>query len=198
MSQLISLREYARYRKANGLPGGTLGAVQRAIQHGRITTVADGHGKPCIDPETANLQWAENTDPDQSARANPGCDVSQQELGADRGVAMGEAQEPGGERKSGQYWGAKTRRELAEASKAELQLAEMAGNLVHRDKVERAAFESGRLLRDMILSVPSGVAAELVAMTDAQAIEARLRDELRKVLDNLVRLTRTSREPLEQ
>lgn len=191
--QLLGLREYARYREAHGLPGITLRAVQKAIESGRITTVVDEKGKPKIDAEVADIQWGRNTDPDQSARANAGRDVAPPPFGG-HGTGAGGSGASGGEREGSLYWDAKTRREVAEASKAELQLAEMAGGLVRRDGVERAAYEAGRLLRDMILSVPSALATELAAMTDPQAIEARMRDELRKVLDNLTRLTRTGLE----
>lgn len=187
--QLLGLREYARYREARGLPGITLRAVQKAIESGRITTVVDEKGKAKIDAEVADIQWGRNTDPDQSARANAGRDVASHPAGGGGGSGV-----LGGEREGSLYWDAKTRREVAEASKAELQLAEMSGGLVRRDGVERAAYEAGRLLRDMILSVPSALATELAAMTEPQAIEARMRDELRKVLDNLTRLTRTGLE----
>ncbi len=182
--QLMGLREYSRYREAKSLPGGTLRAVQKAIETGRITTIADGKGRPKIDPEVADIQWGRNTDPDQSARANSGKDV----LPPPSGQATGSQQ--GLEREGSAYWDAKTRRETAEATKAELQLAEMENSLVKRAAVERAAYEAGRLLRDMVLSVPSRLAPEMAGMTEPQAIEARMRAELRKVLDELARLTR--------
>lgn len=194
--QLMGLREYARYRESRGLPGITLRAVQKAIESGRITTVVDERGKPKIDAEVADIQWGRNTDPDQSARANAGRDVSPPPSASASagGHSGGHSGSAGGEREGSLYWDAKTRREIAEAATAELKLAEMSGNLVKRASVERAAFEAGRLLRDMILSVPSGLATELAAMTEPQAIEARMREDLRKVLDNLTRLTRTGLE----
>lgn len=91
------------------------------------------------------------------------------------------------------YWEAKTRREIAEAAKAELQLQEMSRDLVKRELVERAAYESGRLLRDMVLSVPGKVAAEVAALSSPQDVEARLREALRHVLQELERLTRDAR-----
>lgn len=181
--QLMGLREYARHREAKNLPGGSLRAVQKAIDAGRISTIADDKGRPKIDPEVADIQWGRNTDPDQSARANPGKDISQ------GGGQAGGSQ--GGEREGSRYWDAKTEREEVELAKAKLQLAKEEHSLVSRDAVERAAFEAGRLLRDMVLSVPSRLASELAAMAEPQAVEARMRDELRKVLDELSRLTRT-------
>ena len=183
--QLMGLREYARHREAKGLPGMTLRAVQKAIDSKRITVVPDEKGRPRIDPEVADIQWGRNTDPDQSVRANAGRDVSPPPGG---GVGVG------GDREGSLYWDAKTRREVAEAAKAELQLTEMEGALVKRAEVERAAYESGRLLRDMVLSVPTRLAAEVAVMSDPQAIEIRIREELRKVLEELARLTRTGLE----
>lgn len=70
--QLMGMREYARHREANGLPGQTLRAVQRAIETGRISTVSDEKGRQRIDAEVADIQWNRNTDPDQSDRASAG------------------------------------------------------------------------------------------------------------------------------
>ena len=89
------------------------------------------------------------------------------------------------------YFQAKTRREIAEADRAEMETKTMAGDLVERALVDRGSHESGRLLRDMVLSVPSKVASELTAMTSPQEIETFLRKALRRVLDELARLTQT-------
>ena len=189
--QLMGYREYAANRKSRGLVGSSLRAVQKAIETGRITTVADDKGRKMIDPEVADIQWTRNTDPDQSARANVG-----------RDPAPSSAAPPGtdsptqdGHSSSGQgsaYWDARTRREQAEAEKAEIQLKELNGELVKRDAVHRAAYEAGRLLRDMILAIPGTVASDLAALVDSREIEIRLADELRKALDQVARVTATS------
>ena len=181
--QLMGLREYARHREASGLPGTTLAAVQKAASSGRITLVADDKGRPKVDPEVADIQWGRNTDAEQSARANAGRDPSPPSSDGRGGQ--------GGERDGSAYWDARTRREQAEASRAELELQRMQGDLVSRDRVERAASETGRLLRDMVLSVPSRVASEVAAMTDPVAVEARLRAELRGALEDVSRLAKT-------
>lgn len=72
-----------------------------------------------------------------------------------------------------------------------MEMKKMSGQLVERDLVERAAYESGRLLRDMVLSVPSKAAAELAAMSSPPEVEAYLREMLRSLLSELTRLTRT-------
>lgn len=186
--QLMGLREYSRHREANSLPGVSLRAVQKAIETGRITTIADDKGRIKIDPEVADIQWGRNTDPDQSARANVGREPILPGVGGDPGPPQG----AGGPGHNSLYWDARTRREQAEAEKAEIQLKEMSGELVERAAVRRAAYESGRLLRDMLLALPGTLAQDLAAIAGAQEIEVRLRDELRKVLDQVARVTETS------
>lgn len=194
---LVSLREYARSRETRKLPGGSLRAVQKAIASGRISTVADGKGRAKIDPEVADIQWNSNTDPDQSMRANSGRDVSTPtgaplSTPAAPGVASSAA-EPSAP-KGSEYWEARTAREQAEAEKSKIELRKLTGSLVDREAVKRAAYESGRLLRDMILAVPGDLAMELAVMTEPRDIEIRIRDELRKALDQVARVTSTALE----
>lgn len=178
--QLMGFREYARHREMQGLPGITLRAVQKAIESGRISTVQDEKGRAKIDPSVADIQWDNNTDPDQSARANAGRDVVP--------LKSGESASGGKREEGSRYWDAKTEREIVELDRARLALAKDSGQLVDKDGVRRAGFDSGRQLRDMVLAVPSRLAAELAAMDDARAIETRLSEELRKVLDAIAQL----------
>ncbi len=188
--QLVSLREYARSREARNLPGGSLRAVQKAIASGRISTVADEKGRQKIDSEVADIQWNSNTDPEQSMRANPGRDIGLPAASAAQTSAPAPASEDGP--KSSAYWEARTRREQAEAEQSEIKLREMAGELVQRAAVKRASYEAGRLLRDMVLAIPGAIAPELAHLTEAREVEIRLIDELRKVLDQVARVTETS------
>jgi hypothetical protein len=54
----FTLRQYAAHRRAAGLPGGSLSAVQKALRAGRIVA---NRGR--INPEAADHQWAQNTNP---------------------------------------------------------------------------------------------------------------------------------------
>jgi hypothetical protein len=71
MSHIIkggSLRAYAKHRASLGLPGGSLRAVQKAIEVGRIsTTVVDG-ARRIADFAVADDQWRNATDPARSQR----------------------------------------------------------------------------------------------------------------------------------
>ena len=46
------------------------------------------------------------------------------------------------------------------------------------------------MLRDMMLSVPGKIADDLAAESDPRSIEMRIREELRKVLDEISRIAR--------
>lgn len=194
--QLLSLRGYAESRKARGLPGGTLKAVQKAIETNRISTVADEKGRAKIDAEVADIQWMQNTDPDQSARANPmlapalpGGSVDGQHAAGTQQASAASGSPAEAQRA---YFEIKMRRERAEMQQAEMKAKQMAGELVEKAAVERAAYQAGRLLRDMLLSVPGSLAGEIAGMTDARAIEGRMRDELRSALDKTERLTQAA------
>ncbi len=50
----VSMRAYARSRRARGLPGGSLQAVQRALRAGRIHALPSGR----IEPVRADREWA--------------------------------------------------------------------------------------------------------------------------------------------
>lgn len=100
----------------------------------------------------------------------------------------------GGDRASGgnadpKYWENKARREGALGDLAELELSKKRGELVDRARVESAAFSIGRMLRDAVLGLPTQLAPELAGMTDAFAIEIKLRDALRQVFADTVKLT---------
>ena len=71
---LMGLREYARYRRAKGLPGGSAAAVTKAISSGRINRTSDGR----IDSELADRSWKLNTREvcrpgDKVTKGFPGC-----------------------------------------------------------------------------------------------------------------------------
>ena len=191
--QLLSLRGYAASRKERGLPGGTLAAVQKAIESKRISTVQDDNGRVKIDPAVADIQWMTNTDPEQSARANPDLAPAFPSGAVDRvSAGAGNAPQGSGAKDAAQaeYAEIKMRTARAEMRQSEMKAAQMAGDLVEREEVTRAAFKAGRMLRDMLLSVPGTLAGQLAGMTDARAIEALLRSSIREVLENADKLLR--------
>lgn len=87
------------------------------------------------------------------------------------------------------YWESKARREGALAELAELELSKRRGELVDRVRVESAAFSIGRMLRDAVLGLPTQLAPEIASMTDAFEIETKLRESLRRVFSDTIKLT---------
>lgn len=180
MLELISPAEYSRRR------GVSKEAVSKAIEKGRITTILGENGRKLIDPEVADIQWAKNTDPLQSQRANapkgdrgPGVGG-----GSGSGGGIGEGGDSGSD-----YWAARTLREQSEAAMADMKRRQMEGDLVERRRVEEASMRIGRMLRDAVLGVPTKLAPEVSHLTDSWEIEQRLSAALRQVLDDVAKMT---------
>lgn len=170
---LLGLRAYARHRAERGLVGRTLHAVQRAIADGRITPI-DGK----IDPEVADIQWAEKTDSAQQAR------------GARGGHAPRPASEPprlapaSGDRDG--YFATKERRERAEAELAELELQERRRELVRASDVERATFDANRAVRDRVMGIADRVAPIVASEADVGRCHEIIANECRAALRDVV------------
>lgn len=142
-------------------------AVRKAHKMGRLSSI---NGK--FDPAVAKIQWETNRRR-RVARPGAGAPVAEQRPPADGGSGSGEGSD---------YWASKTRRETAEATMAELKLAELAGTLVLRDQVNRTIFGASRVMRDQLLAMAPRLAATLAPITDAKTIEQRIDDEIRVAL----------------
>jgi hypothetical protein len=88
-----------------------------------------------------------------------------------------------------QYWSNKARREGALAELAELELAKKRGDLVDRQRVEETAFAMARMLRDTLMGLPTTLAPKVAGMTEHFEIEAAMRDEIRRVLDDFAKMS---------
>jgi hypothetical protein len=191
---LLTQADYARHRKARGLPGGTREAVRKAVDEGRISTI-----NGLIDPAVADIQWEQNTRARQSPQAAaaaasvpagpavggqapllPAGDAPAPVPAA--AVAPG-AVDPG-------YNSHRSKREKADAEIAEMNAAKMRGELVLREDVDRAIFEIGRELRDRLTSCARRIAAEVASIVTAEACEEVIDREHRIVLDLLASSSR--------
>lgn len=151
--------EYARHRKAKGLPGGSPVAVFKAVKSGRITTLADGR----IDFGVADIQWEQNT----RKRA----DLMPEQRPAESSAPRSD-------------WGDhKARKEAAEASLREIELEKRRGELIDRRGAELAWQKTARTLRDALLdTLPSKISLELASLTDPWMVECKLREAIRSEL----------------
>jgi hypothetical protein len=147
----ISQRAYARHRRV------ALSAVQKAVETGRISTLADG----TIDPEVADREWAERS----------------------RAYTRGQDEEDSGAFGASQYSKARAVREHYMARLAKLDYEQKVGSLVPKAEVQIAAFNERRRFRDHMLNIPDRVAAMLAAETDATRCYDILQVEIRKALN---------------
>lgn len=141
-------------------------AVAKARDQGRLTAIGDR-----FDLAVAKIQWAANRKRAQPGRA-PGATPVQAVAEADPEiVASGSA-----------YWDAKTRREAAEASIAELKEAELRGDLVRRAVVERELASRLVALRESLEVLADRLGSLVAAESDASVCRRLLRDEHRQAL----------------
>jgi hypothetical protein len=157
----VSIRDYARYRKAAGLSGGTHKAVQKAIEARRISTLPDGS----IDPAQADRDWAKNTR--SSMTGWPQAPAAPPPPPA-----------PGAPIDAGQrYMDARARKEEFAAQVAELDYKERAGQLVPRATVAEFASNVAAVVRDHIMAQADRLAPVLVGLEDEKAVHRMLSDD---------------------
>lgn len=146
---LLSRREYAAHR------GVAVSAVQKAIETGRISLI-DGK----IDPEKADKEWAENTNPIYNS---PRTDDSS----------------------SNPYQKSKIMKTTYDAMLKKLEYEERAGKLIPRAQVESDAFAAARTARDHLLMIPKRVAPRIIGLKNISDIEYILSQEITSSLTSL-------------
>lgn len=176
--KLMSYSAYAKHR------GCSIEAVMRAVESGRIKVKAGKKGERVIDPEVADKEWAENTDPmmqrahrtDPSALPNASA-LSEAELEAD----------DSGDDDAPNLFAAKAKKEHYLAKHAKLKYEQAAGSLVEAEAVKKAAFETGRTIRESLLGIPDRIAGELAGETDPHKVHVVLTREITMALEELSR-----------
>ncbi len=141
----LSLRAYARHRKAKGLAGGTLNAVQVAIDSGRLRKSVTSSGQITSAAE-ADLEWEKTTKVDYIPLSGPSA----------AGTPPPDLQE------------SRARREAAEAALAEIELAEKRGELVLARDVESKLVNVFAHCKTKLLGVPSRARQRDPALTGPQ------------------------------
>lgn len=159
-AQLVTASELAR--ELNVSPT----AVHKARDSGRLTPIGDR-----FDLAVAKIQWETNRKRQRRDRPPPPPDLP---AGTETPAQSG-----------GSYWDAKTRREQAEASIAELKELELRGDLVRKVEVERALAARLVALRESLEVLADRLAALVAAESDAGVCRRLIRDEHRKALTML-------------
>ncbi len=187
---LMGLREYARHRKAGGLKGGTLGAVQKAIASGRIQAV-DGK----VDAAAADAAWAASTNAAlqrgpvvEAPKVLPILEgvvetapsaLSRRPWGDEPFPAIDAAAPPANVVDGSTFMAAKTRREQAEAELAQLKLARERKLVIDSAEATKAFTAFGRMYSAARENVPAQLAPKLVGLTDLREIGRIVRDAYR-------------------
>ncbi len=181
MSELISLREYARRRGVSAM------AVSKAAKANRITLV-DGK----VDPSTADRDWPAKTNPGQLAhRAQaPGRDADphagQEVPSADPGDTQNGADQGDKKASSGAAYGqARAIREGYQARLAKIEYEKEVGALVSADEVRVLAFKVARTARDSLLSMPDRLAPILAGEGNQFEVHRIMSEEIRRVCNDI-------------
>jgi hypothetical protein len=161
----LSLRAYAQHRKASGLPGGTLKAVQKAIADDRISVVTIDGRTRIADPAVADREWAANTDHVRS----PGL------MGEDDGLDD--------EGEGGEFRNAAARERHWKALTAELNYRQRAGELVNAADLQAELAETFSTVRTRVLGIPSKLKQRLphLSFADLAAVDQEVREALEEL-----------------
>jgi hypothetical protein len=83
------------------------------------------------------------------------------------------------------YETSRARREAAEATTAEIKLADLAGTFLVKAAVDSAVFEIARALRDGLMNCARRIAADVAPLTTAEECEAVIDREHRVLLESM-------------
>lgn len=167
---LVSLRAYARHRGVN------LSAVQKAIASNRISLI-DGK----IDPAVADIQWAQNTRPDQQERGSlKDFEKTQADLA---GIKPANASSNDVQTSGLSIEKAET--EAIRRQLMELQLAQRRGELVNIADIERAMAAKLIDARTALSNMAHELAPSLAAETDVLKIKMMLQKKINAAMSAL-------------
>jgi hypothetical protein len=170
----MGLRAYARQR------GCSPSAVSRAIAEGRTkkAVVRDAKGHPKIDPEVADLEWRANTDPAKK----PVSSTSEVVKESDPAVPRESEAYPDG---IPAFEKSRARKEAFAAAMAELEYEKASGKLVEAKAVQKAVFETARMIRNAFQVLPDRASPVLASMRSTHEIHTYLQSEIDGILVGL-------------
>jgi hypothetical protein len=167
----LSIRAYARHRGVSHV------AVKKAIDSGRITPEADG----TIDPQRADLQWAQNTV--SAGKTRPAAAKPHRTRTGEPAEPATPALSSGGT----SLLQARTVNEVVKAQTNKVRLARLKGELVDRNQAVAHVFKLARTERDAWLNWPARISAQMAAglNLDAHALHVALEAAVREHLAEL-------------
>ena len=192
----LSVRAYARHRKALGLDGGSDTAVWKAIRDRRVVKGVAADGK--IIAEIADAEWERNTAPRPlgPARGRPqerprprarsriahsasSGQAAPSTGGPTRQVASSVASSPPPSFGGSNYQLDRARRENVKLRKEVIELRKLEEKFINADEAKVAHFNESRMLRDRAFNIRDRAAPLLAAETDQKKCWEILDSELR-------------------
>ena len=172
----MSQKEYADSR------GFSEPYVSKLKKAGKIAFTPDGK----VNVEATDMILNATRDPSRGGDRRPGAvppPASQPD--GDGSAPSSPAGRRAGADGDGTYNAAATRERVAKARIAELELAELAGQLVRRDQVDRVVFDVSRQAMDALLTLSDRLAPAVAAETDAFRCAELINAEVREILKAL-------------
>jgi hypothetical protein len=170
--ELLSLRAYARSRRARGLRGGTLKTIQRAVRAGRLTLEANGR----INPTKADACWETTISPDAQVRR------------ASQTLANGAGEEAQGDVR--RFLRARADREESSAELKSLELGEKRQELLAAAEVQAGVNNMLFALRNALLQIPDRLREPLRSLVDADLAWRICHVVLKEIRGSLIALAK--------
>ncbi|AAY91278.1 terminase small subunit [Pseudomonas protegens] len=177
---VISKSEFAARR------GWAKSYVSKLAKQDRLVLTADGK----IELEATEALLAESADPSKAAVA-----ARHEEARIDRDVRSGLVPTvetdavPQLPSKGPDFQKSRAHREHYLARLAEAEFYKVQGDLVDREAVTVAAYNAGRMVRDLLFGMSPQLAAEVAALSDPWEIERHLTGAFRRALEDAGRMT---------
>jgi len=180
----MSLRAYAKHRKAQGLDGGSHVAVRNAIRDQRIVEGVTADGQ--IIADVADTEWERNTPPRPNVRRphrlNPRITSAPAQT---RHVAPQLSSAPPAPFGGSNYPLDRARCENVKLREEVIELRKIEEKFVNADEVKVAQFNRDRMIRDRLLNIRDRLAAPMSAESDVKKCWDMLDIEIRQVLTAL-------------
>lgn len=172
----MSQKEYADSR------GFSEPYVSKLKKAGKIAFTPDGR----VNVEATDMILNATRDPSRGGDRRPGViPAAASQPDGDGGSPSGSAGRRTATDGDGTYNAAATRERVAKARIAELELAELAGQLVRRDQVDRVVFDVSRQAMDALLTLSDRLAPAVAAEADAFRCAELINAEVREILKSL-------------
>ncbi len=190
----LSATAYAAHRKRHGLQGGTQPAVTKALNQGRLTAPAaikNEKGQWEIDPQLADVQWAETTkihshfnfsvrspsDPEEPPE--PASPSDPPPLPAAPAL-------PGVERKNNMTKAEVQRlREIVRLKRENIALSKEEGEVGSIEDFEREARRVAVITRESMMALADRLPGQLSVMNNENDVRELLTEEITKALRSL-------------